>query len=132
VFLGGATVETHSTKHPDGRVTVTTVTREGDWDDDSREAAYSLYDDEQERCPDCGQTRTECARADVDYFPQKTVCWATAARRVAMRKWDAMNEGKKPDAAGYLPTDGATVWVSRHDLEPDHDFLNPSAKAVTE
>lgn len=128
-FLGAPTVERHEHYDADGVLTGTSVvTRESPWDDDSRESAYTVYDDEQERCPDCGQTRAECANPDVDYFPQKAMCWATAAREVATRKWDRMNEDKAPDIAGYLPTDGARIWVSRHDLEPDDDFLNPSRR----
>ncbi len=97
--------------------------KDSPFDDDSRESAYALWQDERERCPDCGQPRDVCADRDVDYFPQRTICWATAARRVAQRRWDKRNENAKPDAAGYLPDDGATVWVSPHDLTPDEDFL---------
>jgi len=65
-----------------------------------------------------------CADRDVDYFPQRTICWATAARRVAQRRWEKRIKDANPDAAGYLPDDGVTVWVSPHDLTPDDDFLS--------
>ena len=122
-FLGWEPAETHTTTHPDGSVTVTVVTREPEWNDRNREAAYSLYDDEQQRCPDCGQPREVCEQVR-DYFPQRTVCWATAARSVARRRFEKLHEHANPDPAGYLPTDGVTVWVSQRDLSPDDDFLD--------
>ena len=65
-----------------------------------------------------------CADRDRDYFPQRTICWATAARRVAQRRWEKRIDGARPDAAGYLPDDGVTIWVSPHDISPDDDFLS--------
>ena len=123
-FLGREMSETHTTTHPDGSVTVLTVTREPEWLEDDRDAAYALYDDEQQRCPDCGQPREVCEQSATDYFPQRTVCWATAARAVARRKFEQLHENAHPDPAGYLPTDGVTVWVSQRDLSPDDDFLD--------
>ena len=73
-----------------------------------------------------------CADPNVDYFPQKTVCWATAARRVAQRRWDKRIEEARPDMAGYLPNDGVTIWVSPHDLEPDGDFLARPSSSLNE
>ena len=51
------------------------------------------------------------------------VCWATAAQSVATRIWHKRHENAKPDDAGFLPTDGALVWISTDDLSPDDDFL---------
>jgi hypothetical protein len=59
----------------------------------------------------------------VDNYPQRTVCWVTAAREVAERRWERRTEGAKPDSAGYLPGDGMRIWMSREDLSPDDDFL---------
>jgi hypothetical protein len=122
-FLGWEPVETHVTEHPDGTVTTTTVTREPEWDESTRQAAYALYEDKAERCPDCGRLRSECSDPETLYYPQLTRCWATAAREVATRKWRAKNEHAKPDSAGYKPDDGTSVWVSEFDLTPDDDFI---------
>jgi hypothetical protein len=105
---------------------VTIVRRDSPWDEDSRETAYALWTDERERCPDCGQPRDVCSDPNVDYYAQKAICWATAARKVNLRRWEKKTEDARPDAAGYLPDDGATVWVSRIDLTPDEDFLAPA------
>lgn len=45
---------------------------------------------------------------------------------VNQRRWDNKTADAMPDAAGYLPGDGATIWVSPHDLTPDDDFLAPA------
>lgn len=100
--------------------------KDSPWDEDSREAAYALWQDERERCPECGQPRDVCADPDLDYYAQKSICWATAARLVNQRRWDDRNENARKDAAGYLPTDGVTIWVSPVDLTPDSDFLAPA------
>jgi len=92
----------------------------------SRSAAYAMWDDDRDRCPDCGRPTEICADATRDWFPQKTVCWASAARSVAIRRWQARTENASPDAAGYLPDDGVTISVSQIDLTPDEDFLTPS------
>lgn len=127
MFLGKAITERHDHFDARGAYTGSTVvTPEPLWDDDSREAAYALWSDDRERCPDCGQPREVCGNPDVDYFPHRTICWATAARRVALRRWEVRTKDARPDAAGYLPDDGVTVWVSRHDHAPDDDFLTPS------
>jgi hypothetical protein len=102
------------------------VRKDSPFDEDSREAAYALWQDERERCPECGLPRDVCSDPDVDYYAQKTTCWATAARKVNIRRWEKKTEGAVSDAAGYLPDDGVTVWVSRHDLTPDEDFLAPA------
>lgn len=113
------------TTHPDGTTTTTTVTRPSPWDEASREAAYTLYDDKADLCAQCGRPISECQSPDPDWFPQLTHCWRTAAATVANRLWVEKHEKTKPDVAGYLPTDGARVWVAPIDLSPGEDFLSP-------
>jgi hypothetical protein len=77
-------------------------------------------------CPDCGNPRSVCSDPNVDNFPQRSVCWVTAAQEVAMRAWHKkIGPNPKPDSVGYLPTDGVRIWMSRSDLTPDDDFLSP-------
>ena len=99
------------------------VTRESPWDEDSRQAAYALHVDELERCQQCNGPRSECEDDSVAWYPQRHICWKTAAAEVAMRRWERVNEDAKPDAAGYLPTDGTKLWVASEDLTPDDDFI---------
>lgn len=112
------------TTHPDGTVSTTVVTKESPWDEESREAAYALYDDKLDRCPQCRLPIEECRTKDQDWHPQLDYCWRTAAETAANRLWLKRNEKAEPNESGYLPTDGARVWVSPVDLDPmGVDFL---------
>jgi hypothetical protein len=53
----------------------------------------------------------------------------SAAEQVLHRRWDKLHEDADPDKEGYLPGDGLRLWVSRVDLTPDDDFLQPPAAA---
>lgn len=99
------------------------VTREPLWDDDDREAAYAVWQDDLERCPECGLPRSVCSDPEVDWYPQRSFCYATAARVNARRRWDKRVEGMEPDSHGRLEGDGMTIWVARDDLSPNDDFL---------
>lgn len=124
MFLGAPTVERHEHFDLEGRLTGSTVvTRESPWDEDSRDAARALHYDELERCPECNGPRADCEDPDVPWFPQRLICWKTAASNVVHRRWQAKHEDAQPDSAGYLPTDGARIWLSKDDLTPDDDFL---------
>jgi hypothetical protein len=57
------------------------------------------------------------------FYPQLSTCWVDATRENVTRQWRKKHEKARPDAAGYLPTDGRTPWVSTEDLTPDDDFL---------
>lgn len=98
----------------DGSVT---VTRDSPWDDDEREMQHAL---DELVCPSCGNLRSVCSDPEVAWFPQRTVCNATAAREIVQRR---LRMGH--DAAGWgpHPTDGVGVWVSQYDLSPDDDFV---------
>lgn len=133
MFLGEPSSETHVTTHPDGTTSTTVVTRESPWDDASRDAAYALYDDKLDRCPQCGRPIEECRTKDQDWHPQLDYCWRTAAETAANRQWLKRNDKAQPNEAGYLPTDGARVWVSPVDLDPNApDFLSPMEELTEE
>lgn len=72
----------------------------------------------------CGQLRSICENPDIAWFPQRHICWSTAARTVATRRFHTKHEKAKPDEAGYLATDGVLVWVADGDLSPDDEFLD--------
>jgi hypothetical protein len=57
------------------------------------------------------------------WYPQRSVCWATASREAVNRRLHEKRQDVKPDERGYLPSDGETVWVSLLDLSPEDDFV---------
>lgn len=59
-------------------------------------------------------------------------CWVKAARQRAERVFHDLHEKAKPDPAGYLPGDGASIWASPFDLTPDDDFLMEGLPALPE
>lgn len=122
-FLGKPTTQTHVTTHPDGTTTTTVVTCSSPWDERSRQAAFDLYDDDADRCPQCGLPRDECQDKDKDWFPQLAYCWRTAAQQSANREWLNKHEKAKPNESGLLPTDGARVFVTPVDLGMGGEFL---------
>lgn len=123
-LLGREPVETHTTAHPDGSVTVTTVVREPEWSDLDRERVFDAWDDAQERCPDCGRPLEECSTPPEALYPFRRVCYVTAAREVAQRRWEKLIEKAPADANGFKPGDGVTIGVAKVEIHPDDDFLN--------
>lgn len=96
---------------------------EPEFDVNERDSWQALAEYEDALCPQCGELRSVCEDPSQDWYPQRMVCWSTAARAVASRRWDKLNEKVKPDASGYLPTDGAVIWAASEDLSPDDNFL---------
>lgn len=99
---------------------MTTVERDPSWTEGDREGAYALYDDEGDRCPQHGGPLSECEEPP-DLWPVRRVCWIAAAQSVAERERTEETKNAKPDEAGYLPTDGEQIYLSRTDPEPDDD-----------
>jgi hypothetical protein len=78
----------------------------------------------------------DCEDIDGDWFPQRDICWSTAAAQVAQRKYDKLHE-QRPWHDGtetvwnekyslltpFHYRDGTSLWVSKHDLTPDDMFL---------
>lgn len=67
-------------------------------------------------CPQCGNLRSVCSDDSVDWHPQETYCYATAA---VTWKWRKLREEYpaelKIDGAHAL--DGLSVWASDLDLD---------------
>lgn len=76
-------------------------------------------------CSSCGNLRSVCSNPAVDWYPQRDVCYATAAREMTWRRLERKHE--KNDRAKALtqahPFDGLSVWVSSENLTPDDDFV---------
>lgn len=121
--MGRSISERHEHFDAEGNPTGhTVITREPLWDDLSRDAAYADWLVELEKCPMCGGPRDECSDPDRPWYPDDYRCHKAAALAVADRTWDRAHEKVKPDAYGFLPTDGARVLVAREDPTPGLDW----------
>lgn len=74
-------------------------------------------------CPSCGNLRSECSDPDRLWYPQRDVCYATAAelqvkRRLAKKHKPVAHDDPEPHAM-----DGVHIWASLDDLTPDDDFI---------
>jgi hypothetical protein len=74
-------------------------------------------------CPSCGNLRSVCSRPDSLWYPQRSMCYATAAKTLAWRQMREKHKNNEPDAASLHPTDGLEVWVADADLTPDDTFV---------
>lgn len=90
-----------------------------------RAHAEALFEARLLICPKCGNPREVCSDPDVDWYPQRSVCYASITQDVAERRWKAKRAGKSIDAEGINEESGTAVWVSTLDLSPDDDFCDP-------
>lgn len=92
---------------------------------------------EQGTCAQCGNSETDCRELDHQWFPQREVCSATMSLAAAQRRYDKLHkdrpfhDGTFADWAEspsqshpYHYLDGVRIWVSKHDLTPDDNFLD--------
>lgn len=117
-MYGWTPTEVH-TPQPDGTVV---VTRDSPWDDDEREVQFS-YD--AAICPSCGNLRSVCSDPATPWYPQRSICYASAALDVVQRR---LALGHKTPGWEPHETDGANVYVSRVDVNPDDDFIPKKAR----
>lgn len=77
-----------------------------------------------EVCPSCGNLRSVCSDPATDWYPQRSTCYATAAREVTLRRLQKKH-AKQPlhESMDLHPLDGLHVWVATEDLTPDDDFV---------
>lgn len=116
------------TRWEDGRPVEWVTTVEPEFDDEERESWYALEEWQASLCPHCGNPRVICSNPDgLDgrgFYPQRDVCYVTAARERTQRQFSRLHEKAKPDPAGYLPTDGVHIRASLYDESPEDDFLD--------
>lgn len=62
-----------------------------------------------------------CSDPERDWFPQRTMCYPTAARELVGRR--LLEKHKKAPGTDPHPLDGMSVWVSQDDLTPDDGFI---------
>lgn len=111
-FRGWEPTETHTTTHPDGSQTVTTVTREAEWDLDEQEWMLELRRDEEERCSLCGHPRSVCRNPNVALQENESTCYIKAAQQVMDRQFAERHKDAAPDPDGYLPSDGRIAYIT--------------------
>lgn len=72
-------------------------------------------------CSSCGNLSSICSNPDVDWYPQKSTCWASAGHALTQRRIDEKYGLERTTQPHTL--DGVTVWVSDQDLSPDDPFF---------
>lgn len=75
-----------------------------------------------ELCPDCGNLRTVCSNPESPQFPQRSICYASAARTRIWRLIQDKHGSPDPKSKADHFTDGLSVWTSPYDLTPDDTF----------
>lgn len=73
-------------------------------------------------CPNCGNLRSVCSDPTRDWYPQRSMCYATASREVVLRRLQKKHEKTEPGLTLH-PLDGMSVWVAQDDLTPNDDFV---------
>lgn len=73
-------------------------------------------------CPHCGNLRSVCSDPDVPWYPQRSVCYATAARELTGRRVRERYKSK-PGTEVLHPTDGVSIWMAQDDLGTADDFF---------
>lgn len=75
-----------------------------------------------ELCPSCGNLKSVCSDPTMPWYPQRSVCYATAAREQVWRMtWERYGRPEQKDAKHV--TDGLSWWLHREDLTPEDDFF---------
>ena len=88
----------------------------------SDEDREEMLDEHHLVCPSCGNLRAVCSDPGVAWYPQRTMCYASASLEVVRRKLTKKHEKARPSEALH-PLDGMGVWVSQYDLTPDDSFV---------
>ena len=94
---------------------------EPEFDANERDNWYAFDEWESALCPQCGNLQAICSDPESVWNPQITTCYSTLAVQMHNRRWHRKYENIKPDRDGWLPTDGAAVWV-HPELPPDPWF----------
>jgi hypothetical protein len=75
-----------------------------------------------EICKTCGNLRSVCSDPDLALYPQRSMCYSSAARELTVRRLREKHKAE-PGTAELHPLDGLSVWMSPEDLTPDDDFV---------
>lgn len=76
-----------------------------------------------EVCPSCGNLRSVCSDPTVPWYPQRSVCYASAAREQVWRMTRDRYGHPEPTQKTAHKTDGLVWLTTQHDLTPQDDFF---------
>jgi hypothetical protein len=97
----------------------TVVTREPEWDEESRARALRLREYENGLCPRHGVPRSVCRDPEVQWVVHEDVDYAERQEKGFERLKAAPHENEKPDRAGRLWDDGRRFWARPYDPHRD-------------
>lgn len=109
-----------------------------------QELQIAKHERDRDRCKKCHGDPATCSDPTVDWFPQRTVCYADMTTAGANRLYHLLHKERPfhdgsfsewaAEASAAFPyryDDGVNVWTSPVDLTPGDDFLtDPAAPAV--
>ncbi len=78
-------------------------------------------------CERCGNLRSVCSDPNVTWYPQRTICYATAIAERMYRRTNKIYKHPEPTDDSEHATDGMQWWSSTHDITPDDDFFGEAA-----
>ena len=73
-------------------------------------------------CASCGNLKSVCSDPTIPWYPQRSYCYASAAREQEWRQTHKVFKHPEPTDDAAHVTDGLVWWVSQHDLTPEDDF----------
>lgn len=74
-------------------------------------------------CSSCGFLRSVCSDPELGVYPQRSMCYVTAAETFTWRRVREKHKGNEPGTKEMHPLDGMSVWMSEQDLTPDDNFV---------
>ena len=80
-----------------------------------------------EVCDRCGNLRSVCSDPASVWYPQRSVCYATAAAEQTWRRTHKVFEHPQHDSPEPHMVDGLHWWASPYDLTPEDDFFGEAA-----
>ena len=75
-----------------------------------------------EICPQCGNLIDVCSDPNVDWYPQRDVCYATRAKDITWRMIHKKHGQPEWNDPNPHPIDGWRVGAAQYDLTPDDSF----------
>lgn len=102
------------------------------------------WETEQAACHECGRPRSECSDPEREWYPFRSVCFATMARSTHEKRYADLHEdepwhnglftewgAQRTSETPYHRDAGVTVGVAEVDMHPWDDFTrDPNASPI--